>query len=86
MNNVIDQSIEKVREIGLDNAKDSKLYFIGFSAGGVMSHRMACTYSNRISGIASVSGVLTYHGKQSIDRSLFLRSAITSRSLAQKVI
>ena len=63
MNNVIDQSIEKVREIGLDNAKNSKLYFIGFSAGGVMSHRMACTYSNRISGIASVSGVLTYHGK-----------------------
>ena len=63
MNNVIDQSIEKIREIGLDNARNSKLYFIGFSAGGVMSHRMACTYSNRISGIASVSGVLTYHGK-----------------------
>ena len=63
LNQAIDQSIEKIREIGLDNAKNSKLYFIGFSAGGVMSHRMACTYSNRISGIASVSGVLTYHGK-----------------------
>ena len=59
---VIDQSIGELNKIGLENAKYSKLFFLGFSAGAVMSHRLACTRSKQISGIASISGILAFHG------------------------
>ena len=55
-------------ETGLENAKVSKLYFLGFSAGAVMSQRLACTRSQKIAGIASVSGVLAFDGNFSSQR------------------
>ena len=59
---VINQSTEELNKIGLENAKYSKLFFFGFSAGAVMSHRLACTKSKQISGIASISGILAFPG------------------------
>ena len=68
LDNVIEKSVEKLMETGLENAKLSKLYFLGFSAGAVMSQRLACTRSQKIAGIASVSGVLAFDGKFSSQR------------------
>lgn len=39
-----------------DSVDTAKVYSTGFSNGGMMSHRLACAISNRISGIAAVGG------------------------------
>ncbi len=35
-----------------------RVYAVGYSNGGFLSHRLACELSNKISGIASVAGVM----------------------------
>ena len=66
LDNVIDKSVQKLYEMGLENARFSKLYFLGFSAGAVMSQKLACTRSQKIAGIASVSGILALNGNQNL--------------------
>ena len=49
--------IQSVREsFPFTSAK--KVFLVGFSAGGVMSHRMACSHAELFSAVVSVSGLL----------------------------
>lgn len=41
------------------NTDPARVYACGFSAGGFMSHKLACEAGNRIAAIASVSGTMT---------------------------
>ena len=44
-------------DIQTDNRIDAaRIYATGFSNGGMMSHRLACSLANRIAGIAAVAG------------------------------
>lgn len=45
-----------ITRYGID---DQRVYSCGFSAGGFMSHRLACELSDRIAAIASVSGTMS---------------------------
>lgn len=49
-------------EEGYPAADDSPIFVVGFSAGGVMAHRMACQHSNLISAVVSVSGPISLKG------------------------
>ena len=43
-----------------ENINAAKVYSTGFSNGGIMSHRLACELTNKIAGIAAVSGGAGY--------------------------
>jgi len=40
------------------NIDTTRIYFMGFSLGAFMAHRMACEYGHRIAAIASVAGTM----------------------------
>ena len=44
--------------IHFQNADPSRIYFTGFSMGGIMSYHLACALNDRIAAIASMSGTM----------------------------
>ena len=64
LDEVIDETISFLRGLGyfIDLEASGHVFLLGFSAGAVMSHRMACRLSGKISAIAAVSGTLNFPG------------------------
>jgi poly(3-hydroxybutyrate) depolymerase len=68
---VIDRTVQELKSMGYGSSSSSSsrpVFMFGFSAGSVMSHRIACTHSGRISGIAAVSGTLNVQGTSSLHK------------------
>lgn len=57
LSELIDEAVER-------HAIDpERIYFMGISNGGFMSHRMACDYGDKIRGIVSFNGSSTQHAQ-----------------------
>ena len=61
---VIDVTLLFLENLGFAQSANASIFLFGFSAGAVMSHRMACRTSGggKISAIAAVSGTLNFPG------------------------
>ena len=64
LDQVIEETISLLGGLGyfIDLEESGHVFLLGFSAGAVMSHRMACRLSGKISAIAAVSGTLNFPG------------------------
>lgn len=56
----INESIVYLDQLEYGGSESAPIFIVGFSAGAVMAHRIACTHSNLVSGIAAVSGTINY--------------------------
>ena len=62
LEDVIDATLLFLENLGFTQSANASIFLFGFSAGAVMSHRMACSQSGKISAIAAVSGTLNFPG------------------------
>ena len=80
---VLVRAKEAIAEAGIVNATSAPTFLFGFSAGSVMTHRMACTHSDLFKAAVTVSGTLNFPGKNLFCR-VFQTNWFRSRLPAEK--
>jgi pimeloyl-ACP methyl ester carboxylesterase len=68
-------------DYGFPAASKAPVFVVGFSAGGVMAHRMACQHPDLISAVVSVSGPLAFKGYYSPSTDFWGQHKLTAKHL-----